>query len=59
MLLPLPESVGDPYHVKPRWKATRIENATLHERMNISLTGTAQNNAIGDFKVTSVEAERF
>jgi len=36
----------------------KTEDATLTETLNVSITGTVNNGVVGEFKVTSVEADR-
>jgi hypothetical protein len=36
----------------------RIEDAQLHEDLNVSISGTVHKGVIGDFLVTGVEAAR-
>jgi hypothetical protein len=45
--------------MQPPDATPKIENATFTETLNVSLTGTVRIGVIGDFKVTSVEAERL
>jgi len=36
----------------------KLEDASFHETLNVSLTGTVKNGVIGDFQVTGVELHR-
>ena len=45
--------------MQPLDATPKIENATFTETLNVSLSGTVRSGVIGDFKVTSVEAERL
>jgi hypothetical protein len=45
--------------MQPPDATPKMENATFTETLNLSLTGTVRTGVIGNFKVTSVEAERL